>query len=68
MRVLLVLCMIVIASAAIAHSDRQRPYSYERDKSKPSYRSCMVRLHSYGFSPRAALNRCRLFSPGGFSR
>jgi len=66
MRILLVLCLLVISSAAIGQSIRQRTYG--RDKSKPSYHSCMVRLQSYGLSPRAALNHCRLFSPGGVSR
>jgi hypothetical protein len=66
MRILLVLCLLVISSAAIGQSIRQRTYG--RDKSKPSYHSCMVRLYSYGLSPRAALNHCRLFRPGGVSR
>jgi hypothetical protein len=63
MRILLVLCLLVISSAAIGQSIR-----HGRDKSKPSYHSCMVRLHSYGLSPRAARDHCRLFSPGGVSR
>ena len=67
MRTLLVLCVVIISSAAIAQSNKQRTYG--RDKPKSSYHGCMVKLHSYGLSPRTALNRCRLFNrPGGVSR
>jgi hypothetical protein len=66
--ILLVLAVMGISSAAIAQSTTQGTYARAGIKSKRPYHSCMVRLQSFGFSPHAAMTRCRMVSPGGFSR
>ena len=68
LRILLVLGVMGVSSAAIAQSTTQATYARAGIKSKRPYHSCMVKLQSFGLSPHAAMTRCRMVSPGGFSR
>jgi hypothetical protein len=68
MRILLVLGVMGVSSAAIAQSTTQATNARTGIKSKRPYHTCMVKLQSFGFSPHAAMTRCRMVSPGGFSR
>jgi hypothetical protein len=68
MCILLVLGVMGVSSAAIAQSTTQATNARTGIKSKRPYHTCMVKLQSFGFSPHAAMTRCRMVSPGGFSR